>query len=556
MQLDTYEVEAAIIGGGAVGLACAAALARNGTETILLEAGAALGAETSARNSEVIHAGLYYPTGSLKHRLCVIGRRRLYPYLARHGVAHKKCGKLIVATNQAEIAQIESIAARAHANGVENMRLLSGAEARAIEPNLNATAALLSSETGVFDSHGYMLALRGEIEHWGGAVLTHAPVLRGAIEADGGFVLEIGGPNPARLRCKWLVNAAGLHAQAVARTLAGLDAQFIPDLILAKGSYFGCAGASAFTRLIYPAPVDGGLGVHLTLDLNGRMRFGPDVEWLDSSDPQTIDYRVDAARGDSFYAAIRRYWPSLKDDALTPDYSGCRPKLSGPGAPAADFRIDGAETHGQAGLVNLFGIESPGLTSSLAIAEMVLARLEGHAPSARLTPAIFFDRDGTLNHDDGYTHDAARLRWIDGAIEAVRSVNARGWKAIVVTNQAGIARGLFDEAAMRGFHARMQEELAAHGARIDAFYHCPFHEAATTPSLRIADHPDRKPSPGMLLRAMREHPIDPMRGLMIGNHQSDLEAGRAAGVDAALYEGGSLAVALERALDETNWARL
>lgn len=365
---DIYDIDCLVIGAGAVGLACAVEMARRGRDVLVAEAAGAIGTGVSSRNSEVIHAGIYYPTGSLRHRLCLAGRRKLYAYLAERGVAHRKCGKLIVATSPAEEAQIAALHQRALDNGVEGMSLLTRAEAIALEPNLSCVSALLSGETGIIDSHFYMLALQGELEERGGAIALNAPVERGRITPNG-FEVDIGGAAPATARCKTLINAAGLGAQAAARALEGLDPAHTPSLVLAKGSYFGCAGRAAFTRLIYPAPVEGGLGVHLTLDLAGRMRFGPDVEWLAAADPAQVDYRVDPARAQSFYAAIRRYWPALPDAALTPDYSGCRPKLSGPGQPAADFRIDGPETHKVPGLVNLFGIESPGLTASLALGE-------------------------------------------------------------------------------------------------------------------------------------------------------------------------------------------
>jgi len=368
MSNDVYQIDAVVIGAGAVGLACAAELARRGREVLVVEAADCIGSGTSSRNSEVIHAGMYYPTGSLKHTMCVRGRRMLYEYLAARGVAHKKCGKLIVATDEAEEAQIAALHRRALENDVENVTLLTGAAAMAMEPNLACVSALNSAETGIIDSHGYMLALLGEIEANGGSMVLSAPVLRGRALQGGGFELDIGGEAPATLRCGVLINAAGLGAQHVAGAIEGVPAEAIPPLILAKGSYFGCAERPAFTRLIYPAPIDGGLGVHLTLDLGGRMRFGPDVEWLDQHDPAKVDYSVDARRADGFYAVIRRYWPAMPDGVLTPDYAGCRPKLSGRGQSAADFRLDGAEAHGLPGLVNLFGIESPGLTSSPAIA--------------------------------------------------------------------------------------------------------------------------------------------------------------------------------------------
>jgi len=369
--MDRFDTDAVVVGAGAVGLACAARLARQGLAVLVLEAAGLIGSGVSSRNSEVIHAGLYYPTGSLKHRLCVEGRRLLYAYLGTHGVAHRNCGKLVVAASGEEVPQIEAIAARAETNEVEDCQLISGQRARELEPNLRATAALWSRTTGILDSHGYMLALQGELEDHGGAVVFEAPFLGGEPMADGRIAVSVGGREPAVIQTPRLVNAAGLFAQRVAGAIQGLRPEAIPRQVLAKGSYFGCAGKPAFSRLIYPAPVDGGLGVHLTLDLQGAMRFGPDVEWLRAVEPERVDYAVDLRRADSFYAAIRRYWPALPDGALTPDYAGVRPKISGPGEPAADFRIDGPEAHGLPALINLFGIESPGLTASLAIAERV-----------------------------------------------------------------------------------------------------------------------------------------------------------------------------------------
>ncbi len=375
MSTDIYHIDCIVIGAGAVGLACAAELARRGRDVLVLEAANAIGTGTSSRNSEVIHAGMYYPTGTLKHRMCVAGRRKLYAYLAERGVAHRKCGKLIVAVDAAEETKIAALHALATANGVENCALLGAAEVHTLEPHVRCVSAMLSLETGIVDSHGYMLALLGEIESHGGALALNAPIIRGEVLAGGGFDIEVGGDSPARMRCNVLINSAGLGAQAVAASIAGIAESAIPPLVLAKGSYFGCMVRAAFSHLIYPAPVDGGLGVHLTLDLGGRAKFGPDVEWLDEFDPTEVDYSVDIRRAESFYAAIRRYWPTLPDGALTPDYAGCRPKLSRRGEPAADFRIDGPETHGLEGLVNLFGIESPGLTSSPAIAEDVANRI-------------------------------------------------------------------------------------------------------------------------------------------------------------------------------------
>ncbi|MDZ4761019.1 MAG: NAD(P)/FAD-dependent oxidoreductase [Alphaproteobacteria bacterium] len=370
-----FDVDAVVAGAGAVGLACAAALARRGDSVLVVEAAGAIGTGVSARNSEVVHAGMYYPNDSLRRRFCVEGRRLLYAYLAERGVAHKKLGKLIVATREDEIAQVEAIHVRGLSNGVEALEMISGAHARAMEPNLSCVAALWSPETGILDSHGYMLALQGEMEDAGGAIAFLAPVGRVSPHSAGGFRVSVGGEAPAEIQCRLFINSAGLQAQSVAQSIEGYDPALIPKLTLAKGSYFGCLGRAAFSRLIYPAPVEGGLGVHVTLDLGGRMRFGPDVEWLGDADPEAVDYQVDPSRADRFYAAVRKYWPGLPDGAITTDYSGCRPKLSGPGEPAADFRVDGPEVHGMAGLVQLFGIESPGLTSSPAIAEEVARRL-------------------------------------------------------------------------------------------------------------------------------------------------------------------------------------
>ncbi len=371
----SFDADAIVIGAGAVGLACAATLSRHGLYTLVLESTALIGSGTSSRNSEVVHAGIYYPTGSLRHRMCVAGRRLLYPYMEARGVRHWKAEKLIVATSDAETKKIEGLKATAEANEVEGCWLMDGKDAIALEPNLTCTAALMSSQTGIMDSHGVMLAYQGELEDNGGAVVFETPVERIAALPGGGFEVWTGGREPARIRTRILINSAGLYAHRVAANFDGYDTRFTPPFVIAKGNYYSCGGKPAFKRLIYPAPVDGGLGVHLTLDLNGRMRFGPDVEWLDFNDPDRIDYTVDIRRADSFYAAIRTYWPALPDGALTPDYSGVRPKLSGPGQPAADFRIDGPELHGLDGLVHLFGIESPGLTSSLAIAAEVCARV-------------------------------------------------------------------------------------------------------------------------------------------------------------------------------------
>ncbi|NDH62172.1 MAG: NAD(P)/FAD-dependent oxidoreductase [Alphaproteobacteria bacterium] len=366
MNSSPFEsVDCVVIGAGVVGLAVARALALAGREVIVVEAAEGIGTETSSRNSEVIHAGIYYPKGSLMARTCVEGRRLLYAYCAEHGVPHLNCGKLIVATNEAESEKLAEIRGRAEANGVEGMRLLDASEARALEPNLHCTAALLSPRTGIIDSHSYMLALQGDAESRGAMFAFHSPVKQGRV-VEGGIELEVGGTEPMNLRCRLVVNSAGLHAPALAHKFVGLPSDRIPPAYYAKGNYFTLAGRSPFSRLIYPVPVPGGLGVHITVDLGGQAKFGPDVEWIDG-----IDYTVDPHRADKFYAAVRRYWPDLKDGALQPGYAGIRPKIVPQGAPAQDFTIQGPAEHGVAGLINLFGIESPGLTASLALAEQV-----------------------------------------------------------------------------------------------------------------------------------------------------------------------------------------
>ena len=366
MNSSPFEsVDCVVIGAGVVGLAVARALALAGREVIVVEAAEGIGTETSSRNSEVIHAGIYYPKGSLMARTCVEGRRLLYAYCAEHGVPHLNCGKLIVATNEVESEKLTEIKGRAEANGVEGMRLLSAAEAGALEPNLHCMAALLSPRTGIVDSHSYMLALQGDAESHGAMFAFHSPVKQGRV-VDGGIELEVGGTEPMNLRCRLVVNSAGLHAPGLAQKISGLPSGGIPPAYYAKGNYFTLAGRSPFSRLIYPVPVPGGLGVHITVDLGGQAKFGPDVEWIPS-----IDYTVDPHRADKFYAAVRRYWPGLKDGALQPGYAGIRPKIVPQGAPAQDFTIHGPTEHGVAGLINLFGIESPGLTASLALADRV-----------------------------------------------------------------------------------------------------------------------------------------------------------------------------------------
>lgn len=363
------DIDAIIIGAGVIGLAIGRALALKGRSVVVLEEEAEFGSATSSRNSEVIHAGLYYPKDSLKARLCVEGRRRLYDYSESHGVAHRRCGKLIVATAENEIALIEALQRRGLENGCEALDLISESEAKALEPALSCKAALSSPMTGIIDSHGYMLALLGDMEDAGGSLACRAPFLRAVVE-DEGFRVFVGGGEPMELTCRVLINSGGLVAPQIASAIEGLAEAHIPQAYYAKGSYFSLKGKSPFSRLVYPAPHSHGLGVHLTLDIAGQARFGPDIEWVDS-----IDYAVDPKRSAGFDEAIRRYWPGLPDNALQPAYSGIRPKISGPSEPAMDFRIDGPERHGVAGLVNLFGIESPGLTSSLAIADEVILRL-------------------------------------------------------------------------------------------------------------------------------------------------------------------------------------
>ena len=357
-------VECLVIGAGVVGLAVARALALRGREVWVLEAASAIGTGTSSRNSEVIHAGIYYPTGSLKARLCVQGRDMLYAYCTERAVPRRRCGKLIVATSDDQRLRLEAIRAQAQANGVGDLQWLGRDEARALEPALECVAALLSPSTGIVDSHALMLALQGDLEHAGGIVALNSPVAKAEC---GPGAIEIKANDGTRVLARTVVNAAGLHATALASRFAGLPARHVPRAHYAKGSYFTLAGKAPFDHLVYPVPEAAGLGVHLTLDLGGQAKFGPDVQWVDSPD----DLLVDPARGDAFYAEVRKYWPALKDGALAPGYAGIRPKIHGPQEPAADFVVQGPEVHGVAGLVNLFGIESPGLTSALALGEHV-----------------------------------------------------------------------------------------------------------------------------------------------------------------------------------------
>ncbi len=361
------KVECVVIGAGVVGLAVARALALAGREVVILEAEDAIGTHTSSRNSEVIHAGIYYPKGSLKARACVEGRRRLYAYCEEHGVPFRRCGKLIVAASDAQKEELVSIKAKAHANGVSDVVEIPAPEAMRMEPALHCVAALHSPSTGIIDSHALMLAYLGDAEAAGAMLALKSP-LEKAIFTGRDFELQAGG---TKIKAAILVNSAGLRAPSVARLIDGFPPDRVPPEFYAKGNYYSLIGRPPFSRLVYPVPEPGGLGVHVTLDLAGQARFGPDVEWVDH-----IDYEVDPRRAERFYAAIRRYWPALPDGALAPGYAGIRPKISGPREPAADFVLQGPAQHGVAGLVNLFGIESPGLTASLALADDVVKRFE------------------------------------------------------------------------------------------------------------------------------------------------------------------------------------
>ena len=358
------KVECVVIGAGVVGLAVARALALQGREVMVLEAAHAIGTGTSSRNSEVIHAGIYYPQGSLKASLCVKGKAMLYDYCAARGIGHSRCGKLIVATTAEQVAQLQGIVKKAAANGVHDLVLISRKEALAMEPRLQCVAAVHSPGTGIVDSHALMLALQGDLENLGGLVVLNSPIAHARCALDAITLIAEDG---TELQAQQIVNAAGLQAQPLARRFAGFDSEHVPPSYYAKGNYFTLAGRSPFSRLIYPVPEAAGLGVHLTIDLGGQAKFGPDVQWVESAD----DLVVDPARGDAFYAEVRKYWPELQDGALIPGYAGMRPKIQAPHEAAKDFLIQGPAVHGVPGLVNLFGIESPGLTSSLAIGEHV-----------------------------------------------------------------------------------------------------------------------------------------------------------------------------------------
>ncbi len=359
-----------VVGAGVVGLAVARAAALAGHDVVVAEATSGIGTGVSSRNSEVIHAGLYYPTGSRRAYHCPRGRRMLYDFCDSHGVPHRKCGKLVVATHAEERPRLEAVYKQAQVNGVEGVEIIDAAAAKRLEPELACVAAMHSPETGIIDSHRYMLALRGDFEDHGGMVAFGSPIERLKPARGGGWDAALGGSEPQWLSFDAVVNCAGLGAQRLARATEGYPSERVPRLVLAKGNYFGFAGRPVFSRLIYPVPVPGGLGVHVTLDLAGRMRFGPDVEWIERE-----DYDVDASRAAAFYQRIRDYWPGLPENSLVPDYCGIRPKLTGPGEAAADFLVEGPAQHGLARIVHLFGIESPGLTCALSIAEEVTAYL-------------------------------------------------------------------------------------------------------------------------------------------------------------------------------------
>jgi len=359
------DFDAVIVGAGAVGLACGYALAKRSQNVLVLERAARIGAGISSRNSEVIHAGLHYTTGSLKARLCVDGRRALYPFLQAHNVAFKRCGKLIVATEESDIPALQRLAQQAEINGVEGVRWLDGCDALALEPELRAVAALESVESGILDAHSYMEALEGEIAGRGGAIVLNTP-FEGAAPTTGGYAVHAGGAEAMTITTRRLILAAGLGAQAAARTIENFPAERIPPLYFGKGNYFALHGVKApFERLIYPPPIPGALGTHYRRDLGGVARLGPDLEFVENE-----DYVVDPARAARFYETVRRFWPALPDGALQPDYAGIRPKLHGPGEAQGDFVIDDSVEN----LICLFGIESPGLTSSLAIGEEIARR--------------------------------------------------------------------------------------------------------------------------------------------------------------------------------------
>jgi L-2-hydroxyglutarate oxidase LhgO len=363
-----HDIETLVIGAGVIGLAVARALAMSGREVMVLEQHDLIGSETSARNSEVIHAGIYYPPGSLKAKLCLPGKHQLYDFCAENGVAHERIGKLIVAANEAQLPELERLHKQALDTGLDDLVFFDRKKLQEVEPALDCIGALWSPSTGIIDTHGFMLALQGGLEACGGQVVLNSNV-RQIEPCAGGYRIKVdtGEGGTYALTCRELIVSAGHGAPGLMKDIAGANA---PKADLAKGNYFKLQGKAPFSTLVYPVPEPGGSGVHITMDLQHQARFGPDVEWVEK-----IDYEVDPTRGDKFYAAIRSYWPDLPDNSLIPDYCGFRPKIVGPGEPAGDFRIDGPEAHGLEGLVALYGIESPGLTSSLAIADEVVARL-------------------------------------------------------------------------------------------------------------------------------------------------------------------------------------
>jgi L-2-hydroxyglutarate oxidase LhgO len=370
----TEQVDCVVIGAGVVGLAIARQLAMNGHEVMILETGEAIGTGVSSRNSEVIHAGIYYPVGSLKAQLCLRGRELLYPYLESRGVEYRRCGKLVVASDASQFKTLEDIQRNAKACGVVDLELIDAHALNVLEPDLRGFAALLSPSSGIVDSHGLMLALLADAERHGALLALRAPVIAGSATAAG-LALDIGDAARTRLEARVVVNAAGLFAQSVAMAL-GVAPSKVPDQMLAKGNYFSFSGRCPFSHLIYPVPEPGGLGVHLTLDLAGRAKFGPDVQWIEQ-----LDYAVDESRRGDFAERIQAYWPALVAERLEPAYAGIRPKLKPPaGASSADFVIDGPSQHGVKGLISLYGIESPGLTSCLAIAAHVASVLGVAAP--------------------------------------------------------------------------------------------------------------------------------------------------------------------------------
>lgn len=373
------QVDCVVVGAGVVGLAVAREMALQGRETILLERENAYGTISSARNSEVIHAGIYYPQDSLKAKLCVEGNRLLYQYCRSHQVDTQACGKLIVATDDSQLDDLQAILYKAKQNQVPDIQMISGFQARVLEPQLQCEAALLSATTGIVDSHGLMRSLLGGFEDAGGMIAYQSPFIGAkpiGENAKGGFELHIGGNDGMHIQTKLLINCAGLSAPAIAQKIEDLSKEQIPKAFFAKGNYFSLSGKSPFKHLIYPIPEPGGLGVHLTLDMGGQAKFGPDVEWLDINEEGQIDYKVNPKRGDDFYEAVRRYWPGLKDQSLQPDYSGVRAKIVPPNTPAGDFCFNTPKDHGLEGLFNLYGFESPGLTSSLAIAKYLQEQIK------------------------------------------------------------------------------------------------------------------------------------------------------------------------------------